>query len=222
MAGFHLRLRWPKWQPACSNWSKFVLDIVFSCLNVFTFFLNSSTREAWQPPHGGALPAPWDRISRRVIRPVYSLAAHGSDNTHPMLSPFSLDTKRFSVSGWRLTLTELEATTSLGLTRLLTLNSTAVAGKESVILEVLLILGVHLHQCTGDGEAQPGSGQCNRRRRGCHDVILLSNFQKFQCCLTTYARIADGSNSLNHLVISDLTVLCQVNASPALFGDQLH
>ena len=64
--------------------------------------------------------------------------------------PASLDAKRFRP----LTLTELEATASLGLTRLLTLNGTAVAGEEAVVLEVLLVFSVDLHQCAGNGEAQ--------------------------------------------------------------------
>src|SRR3712207_9344149 len=49
---------------------------------------------------------------------------------------------------------ELEATTSLGLTRLLTLNSTAVTCKESGILQLFLILSVHLNECTSNSETQ--------------------------------------------------------------------
>ena len=40
-AGCHFGHLKRKWNPG-SNWSKFVLDIVFSCLNVVYFLLNSS------------------------------------------------------------------------------------------------------------------------------------------------------------------------------------
>ena len=53
-----------------------------------------------------------------------------------------------------LTLTELEVSTSLWLTWLLTLDSTAVACQESVILQVLLVLSVNLNQCTSDSKTQ--------------------------------------------------------------------
>ena len=63
-----------------------------------------------------------------------------------------LDTKLISLQ--RLALAELEVSTSLGLTRLLALDGTAVAREESGVLELLLVLGVDLDERTGDGEAQ--------------------------------------------------------------------
>ena len=53
-----------------------------------------------------------------------------------------------------LTLTELEVSTSLWLTWLLTLNSTAVACQESLVLKCFLIFSVNLNQCTSDSKTQ--------------------------------------------------------------------
>mgnify|MGYP006898302609 CR=1 FL=1 len=56
--------------------------------------------------------------------------------------------------GQILTLTELEATASFGLTRFLTLNSTRVACEEALILQSLLVFGVDLYECASDSETQ--------------------------------------------------------------------
>ena len=91
-----------------------------------------------------------------------------------------LDAKRFSI----LTLTELEATTSLGLTWLLTLNSTRVACEETLVLQSLLVFGVNLNEGTGDSEAESLAlaGKTTTVEVGLY-IILLSNFQKVQWLL---------------------------------------
>ena len=53
-----------------------------------------------------------------------------------------------------LTLAELEALASLRTSRLLTLNDTCVASKESVILKILLILSVNLYEGACYGKTQ--------------------------------------------------------------------
>ena len=80
-----------------------------------------------------------------------------------------------------LTLTELEATTCLGLTGLLTLNLTSIAGQETVVFQSLLVLGINLDQCTGDSEAQSLAltSETTTVEVGL-DVILLSDLQEVQ------------------------------------------
>ena len=51
-------------------------------------------------------------------------------------------------------LAELEATASLWLTWFLAFNGTSVTGKEALILEGLLIIGVNFDQCACDSETQ--------------------------------------------------------------------
>jgi hypothetical protein len=80
-----------------------------------------------------------------------------------------------------LTLRELEATTSLWTTWLLTLNLTRVASEEAVILEVLLILSVNLNECASDSEAESLALTCETATVEVSlDVILLSYFKKLQ------------------------------------------
>jgi len=92
-------------------------------------------------------------------------------------SPIGLDTKLFSI----LTLTELEATTSLGLTWLLTLNLTGIAGQETVVFQALLILSINLDECTGDSEAESLAltSEATTVEVGL-DVIFLSYLQQVQ------------------------------------------
>ncbi len=53
-----------------------------------------------------------------------------------------------------LTLGELEALASLGLTGLLAFYCTRVAGHETVLAEHRLVLGVDLYQCAGDSQTK--------------------------------------------------------------------
>ena len=81
----------------------------------------------------------------------------------------------------RLTLTELEATASLRLTWLLTLNGTAVACEEAVVLEVLLVFCVDLHQGAGDGEAKSLALACVTATIEVGlDVVFLSDLEQLQ------------------------------------------
>ena len=78
-----------------------------------------------------------------------------------------------------LTLTELEVTASLGLSRLLTLNGTAITCEESVVLEVLLVFSVDLHQRTCDGETQglALAGETTAVEVGL-DIVLLCDLEQ--------------------------------------------
>ena len=80
-----------------------------------------------------------------------------------------------------LTLTELEATACLGLTRLLALYLTAVASQESGVLQLLLVLLVDLHQGAGNGEAQ-----------GLALTSETATVEVDSGCFTTYCRMAEG------------------------------
>ena len=83
-----------------------------------------------------------------------------------------------------LTLTELEAATSLGLTRLLTLNSTRVAREEACILQLLLIFCVHLDERAGNGEAKCLALACIAAAiKISLDIIFLSNLKQLQWLL---------------------------------------
>ena len=80
-----------------------------------------------------------------------------------------------------LTLTELEAATSLGLTWLLTLYLTAVACQETFVLQLLLVFFIDLHQSTGDSEAESLALTCEATTVEVSlDVILLSNIKQVQ------------------------------------------
>ena len=54
----------------------------------------------------------------------------------------------------KLTLAELEATTSLWLTWLLTFNDTSIAGEEASLAEGSLVLSVDLDESTSDSETE--------------------------------------------------------------------
>ena len=83
-----------------------------------------------------------------------------------------------------LTLTELEAATSLGLTWLLTLYLTAVACQETFVLQLLLVFFIDLHQSTGDSEAESLALTCEATTVEVSlDVILLSNIKQVQWLL---------------------------------------
>ena len=98
-----------------------------------------------------------------------------------------LDTKRCPVG---LTLTELEATTCLWLTRLLTLNLTAIACQESGILQLLLVILVDLYQCTSNGKAQSLALTSEATTVEVDfDIILLSNLQQVQRLLALITSI---------------------------------
>ena len=92
-------------------------------------------------------------------------------------NPTGLDTKLFSFPRG-LTLTELEATTSLGLTWLFALYSTWVAGHEAFGAKSLLILSVNLYESASDGETQSLALTCVATSEEIHlDVILLGNLK---------------------------------------------
>ena len=83
-----------------------------------------------------------------------------------------------------LTLAELETTTSLWLTWLLTLNGTRVASHESVILQSLLVLSVHLNECACDSEAESLALACEAATvKVCLDVILLCYLKELEWLL---------------------------------------
>lgn len=78
-----------------------------------------------------------------------------------------------------LTLTELEATASLGLTWLLTLNGTAVTSEEAMVLEVLLVFSVDLHQGACNGKAQSLALTCvTATIEVSLDVVFLSHLEQ--------------------------------------------
>ncbi len=55
MAGFHLRFKWPKWQPASNNCSKLGVDIFFF---FFVYFLlNQPPGSA--PSYAAQVPTVW-------------------------------------------------------------------------------------------------------------------------------------------------------------------
>ena len=88
------------------------------------------------------------------------------------MNPFSLDTKRSPVC---LTLTELEATTSLGLTWLLTFNDTGIAGEEASLAECCLVLSIDLNESACDGETNGTSLAIETTALEVHlDIVLLS------------------------------------------------
>ena len=83
-----------------------------------------------------------------------------------------------------LTLTELEAATSLGLTWLLTLYLTAVTCQETFVLQLLLVFFIDLHQSTGDSKAESLALACEATTVEVSlDVILLSNIKQVQWLL---------------------------------------
>ena len=108
-----------------------------------------------------------------------------------MLNMFSLC---LTQSSNRLTLTELEATTCLGLTGLLALHLAAVAGEESLNLEGLLVIGVHLDKGAGDSHAQglALTSETATVEVGL-DVILLGALQQSQGLLHHTAGLLRGN-----------------------------
>ena len=70
-----------------------------------------------------------------------------------MRNPSGLDAKQY-LSRQVLTLAELESTTSLGTTGLLTLYLTAIAGHEAFSTKCLLVISVDLHQGTGNSQTK--------------------------------------------------------------------
>ena len=90
----------------------------------------------------------------------------------------SLDTKHVQ---YGLTLTELEATTCLRLTRLLALDLAAVACQESLGLQCFLVLGVQLDQCACNGETQSLALTRETATVEVHfDVVLLGYLKQVQ------------------------------------------
>ena len=78
-----------------------------------------------------------------------------------------------------LTLAELEATTSLGTTRLFTFNGTGVTRHEAFSTECLLVFSVHLHQSTCNSEAKSLALTRKATATEVHlDVILFSHIKK--------------------------------------------
>ena len=95
-------------------------------------------------------------------------------------NPKGLDTKLFSFPKG-LTLTELEATTSLGLTWLLTLNLTAITCQETCVLQLLLVLFIDLHQSACDSETECLALASETTTIEVHlDIVLLSYFEQVQ------------------------------------------
>ena len=102
-----------------------------------------------------------------------------------------LDAKRFSI----LTLTELEATTSLGLTGLLTLNGTGVASHEAFSTKSLLVISIDFHECTGNSEAKClALTSETTTTEGYLNVVLFSNVQKSKGLL--YNKLQDGRGKI--------------------------
>ena len=98
-------------------------------------------------------------------------------------SPEGLDTKRVTSckSSIALTLAELEAAACLRLTGLFTFNGTRVAGHEAFLTKSLLVLGIDLHECAGNGETQGLALSGVTTSEEIHlDVILLSHIQQVE------------------------------------------
>ena len=95
-----------------------------------------------------------------------------------------------------LTLTELEAATSLRLTGLLTLNLTAVTCQETGVLELLLVLFVHLDKGAGDSHAQ---GLALASETAPSRFTLMSYFSATSSrrsgCFSPYSRIAEDTKN---------------------------
>ena len=92
-----------------------------------------------------------------------------------------------------LTLAELEATTSLGTTWLLTLYLTAVASHEAFSTECLLVLGIDLNQCAGDSQTESLAltGETATLQVNL-DIIRLCNVQQVQGLLNNVLQNGAG------------------------------
>src|SRR3712207_3634085 len=117
---------------------------------------------------------------------------------HAAVSRIGLDAKRsrqvrriwqMRVPTRILTLAELEATTCLWLTRLLTLNGAAVACEEACILESLLVFGVDFHESTCDSEAKGLALACKTATVEVGlDVVFTINIEQLQWLLYHVAK----------------------------------
>ena len=107
-----------------------------------------------------------------------------------------------------LTLGELEALTSLGLTGFLTLDSTGVAGHEAIGAEYSLVVGIDLDESAGDGETESlGLTFVTATVKVDLDVILLGCFESAEGLL--HDILKDGRGEVNiegTFVDGDLTV----------------
>ena len=114
-----------------------------------------------------------------------------------------------------LTLTELEAAASLGTTRLLALHGTAVAGEESSVLELFLVLCVDFHQGAGDGQAQglALAGEAATVEVGL-DVVLLGDVEELQRLLDDILQDGGGEEILDVFLVDCYLAgsLAEVNA----------
>ena len=91
----------------------------------------------------------------------------------------------------KLTLAELEAATSLGLTGLFTLNGTRVTGHEAFCAESLLIVCVYFYESTGNCKTQclALSRETSTAKINL-DVIFFSHVKKSERLL--YNKLQDG------------------------------
>ncbi len=125
-------------------------------------------------------------------------------------------TKLLITGSFGLTLTELEAATSLGLTGLLTLYLTAVACQETSILQLFLVLFVHLDEGTGNSHAESLALTCKATTVEIHlNIILLGHLEQVQRLL--HHVLQDGRGEINFqilLVDRNLTsTLLEINTS---------
>ena len=95
----------------------------------------------------------------------------------------------------RLTLAELEATTCLWTTWLLSLDLAAVACHETFSTECLLVLSINLHESAGNSEAKSLRLTCVTAAIEVNvDVILLGNVEQSQRLLNH--ELQDGAGEV--------------------------
>ena len=110
---------------------------------------------------------------------------------------------------------ELEATTGLGLTGLLALHGTRVAGHETFGAEGLLVLGIDLHECAGNGQTESLALSGEAATVNVHlDVVLLCGVEQRERLLHHELQDRAGEVGLKgFLVDGNITsALCYINA----------
>jgi len=115
-----------------------------------------------------------------------------------------------------LTLAELEVTTCLRLSRLLTLNLTCIACEEALCLESLLVLGINLNECAGNGKTQSLALACEAATvESSLDVVLAFCFEQLKGLLDNILKDCRWEVFLQfHLIYNNLAgSLCEVNTS---------
>ena len=115
----------------------------------------------------------------------------------------------------RLTLRELEAFASLGLTGFLTLYGARVAGHEALCTESGLILGIDFHESAGDGETESlGLAFVTAAVDVSVDIVLLSTLKSVEGLLNDVLKNRRGEIDVKGtLVDNNVTVaLSEINS----------